>query len=79
MNRRQGGLQSPSGRLGKATRPLPLPGIEPLFLGRPVCNLVTKPTKLEPNFLDHRYLNNFQSQFDCDWKLFRILVVDMPK
>jgi hypothetical protein len=46
FNRRLGGPQKRSGRYGEENNPLPLPGIEPRFLGRPAHSLVTIPTAL---------------------------------
>jgi hypothetical protein len=45
---RFGGRNNRDGRLGEKEKPLPLPGIEPRFLGRPARSLITltKPTRL---------------------------------
>jgi len=43
MNRRLGGLQSRSGCFGEAHNFFFLPGIEPRYLGVPVCNLFSIP------------------------------------
>jgi len=45
-SRKLGGLQNRSGSFGKDKNPLPLPGIEPRFLGCPAHSVVTTEKKL---------------------------------
>ena len=64
LNRRLGGPQSRSGRLGEGINILPLPGIEPWFLGYPSRSLVNIP-------VDPRR----QTDDSCNWGLIKELIL----
>jgi hypothetical protein len=57
LARRLGGPHYPLGRCGDEKNILPLPGIEPQFLGRPVHSLVAIPTEIsQPLYVMRQYM-----------------------